>query len=200
VIAAAVDPERARADARNILSGRQYRSDPAPRPLRGPLHWLGKRLEPIARFLGSVFDAVPWFVWVALGIALLAWVIWLFVRDVEGRKAPFGIAGRAGATAAAEREDPDALEREADDAERTGDYERAVRLRFRAGLLRLGARGTIEYQPSITTIEVRRALDSPTFDALAETFDEITYGGRDAVEPDAVDARARWPELLGGRR
>ena len=40
-----------------------------------------------------------------------------------------------------EGDDPAVLEREADEAERGGAFERAVRLRFRAGVLRLDARG-----------------------------------------------------------
>ena len=71
-------------------------------------------------------------------------------------------ARRRARTVADEREDPDALEREADAAERDGDLDRAVRLRFRAGLLRLGDRGAIHYRPSVTTGEVRRTLDSRT--------------------------------------
>jgi hypothetical protein len=66
--------------------------------------------------------------------------------------------GRAGTQRA--REDPDALERQADDEERAGRFDIALRLRFRAGLLRLDRRGAIRYRPSLTTDEVRRALGS----------------------------------------
>ena len=40
-----------------------------------------------------------------------------------------------------------------------------MRLRFRAGLLRLDAREVIEYRPSLTTGEVAEAIVSPAFDA-----------------------------------
>ena len=46
-LAQAVDPDSARADVRDILDDRRFRSDPAPRPFRGPLRWLGDRLEPV---------------------------------------------------------------------------------------------------------------------------------------------------------
>jgi hypothetical protein len=99
-------------------------------------------------------------------------------------------------SAAEESEDPDALERAADEAERDGDLARAVRLRFRAGLLRLGDRGAITYRPSVTTGEVRRTLGSARFDELAGTFEAVTYGGRPADRPDVDSARREWPRVL----
>src|SRR5262249_16511503 len=93
-------------------------------------------------------------------------------------------------------EDPDALERAADEAERDGDLDRAVRLRFRAGLLRLGDRGAIAYRPSVTTGGIRRVLGSRTFDELAQTFEAVTYGGQAAQHPDVDAARREWPRVL----
>jgi hypothetical protein len=92
--------------------------------------------------------------------------------------------------------DPDALEREAEQAERDGDLERAVRLRFRAGLLRLDRARAIEFRPSLTTTEVSRAVRSAAFDELALTFEEVAYGGRAASGPDVEEARREWPALL----
>jgi hypothetical protein len=95
-------------------------------------------------------------------------------------------------------EDPAELERAADAAERAGQLDVAVRLRFRAGLLRLGNRGAIRYRPSVTTNEVRRVLGSETFDELARTFDAVAYGGRDAGPPDVDAARREWPRVVAG--
>jgi hypothetical protein len=163
------------------------------------LKWLGDRLDSAANTVGKLFGALPWWVWLLLALGIIAFLIWSVVRGAERRRVLRVAAGTA-ATAEAVLDDPAALEREADEAERSGDFERAVRLRFRAGLLRLGTNGRIEYRSSITNGEVRRTLQSPTFDELALTFDEITYGDRDAVPPDAANARTRWPELTRGGR
>ncbi len=88
------------------------------------------------------------------------------------------------------------LEREADRAERDGEWERAVRLRFRAGLLRLDDRRVIAYRPSLTTGEVARSVGSPAFREVGERFDAIAYGGRTAEREDAEHARRGWAEVL----
>jgi hypothetical protein len=198
-LAQAVDPDSARADVRDILDDRRFRSDPAPRPFRGPLQWIGDRLEPIVRWIGDAIDFVPWFIWLAIVLALVGLVIAWIVRRVQP-------ARRARRTATADArpvdtEDPAVLERAADAAERAGDLETAVRLRFRAGLLRLGNRGAIDYRPSLTTSEVRALLGSDTFDHLAGTFEHVAYGGRRAEPPDVAEARTGWPRVVEqGRR
>ena len=158
---------------------------------------------PIGRFL----ERLPSWFWLLAPLVVVAAI-------VVGRRAGTGTArrraratgGRAGARSPDEREDPDALERAADEAERDGDLARAVRLRFRAGLLRLGDRGAIAYRPSVTTGEVRRTLDSPPFDDLAGTFEAVTYGGRAGRparrrrRPPRMAARARRDPDAGERR
>ena len=199
MIPAAVDPSEARAEAHDILGGRRFESDPAPRPFRGPLQWLGDRINSVADVIGNVLSKLPWWMWLLIALGVIALLVWFVTRGAERRRVLRVAAGTASVAAAAP-DDPTALEREADEAERNGDFERAVRLRFRAGLMRLGANGRIEYTSSITNGAVRQTLQSRTFDELALTFDEITYGDRDAVPPDAADARARWPELTRSRR
>jgi hypothetical protein len=191
----AVDPDAARRAANAILDDRRYRRDPAPRPLRSQLGWLGDRLSGIGDFLERIFGRVPGLVWLALAAVALVLGVAYFTRNAHGRRLAATIAGRS-RRAAAPRGDPDALERAADEAERNGDLERALRLRFRAGLLRLGARGTIRYRPSVTTGEVRRALGSETFDELARALEEIVYGRRPAERPDVDAARREWPRVL----
>jgi hypothetical protein len=195
-----VDPSRAREDAAEILQDRRFHRDPAPRPLRGPLEWLGDRLRSVSDAVRDALQVLPGPTWLALAsialLAALALVFWLVrVHRRGGRRR--GVAGAgADALVATTPADPKALERAADEAEAAGDLERALRLRFRAGLLRLDQRGAIRYQPSLTTSEVRRRLGSATFDELASRFEEVAYG-LDAARPADVDAaRAGWPRVV----
>jgi hypothetical protein len=193
--AQAVDPGEARRNAQHILSDRRFRSTSTPRPLRGPLKWLGDRLDTVFRPIGRVLGDIPAPIWYVLLAGLIAFVAWLITRSYRRRSVALPTKAR-GRRTAEESEDPDALEREADAAERDGDLARAVRLRFRAGLLRLGERGAIHYRPSVTTGEVRRSLDSQRFDGLAGTFEAVTYGGRAADRPDVDESRREWPHVL----
>ena len=195
-LAQAFDPDAARREAQRILSDRRYHANPAPRPLRGPLQWLTDRLHGVFDWFARVFDAVPAGFWIALGVALAAVLIAIVFATVR-RRVRVGADPSTGVGAVAgEPEDADALDRAADDAERDGDLERAVRLRFRAGLLRLGTHGAITYRPSVTTGEVRASLGSETFDELAGTFERVAYGGREAGQPDVDAARREWPHVL----
>lgn len=197
----AVDPDAARREAQHILSDGRFRSSSTPRPLRSPLHWLGDRINSAFAAIGRVLGSVSNLIWLAAAVAVIAVVVWAVVRARRRRVA--GVPTVASLRRAPESdEDPDALERAADEAERDGDLARAVRLRFRAGLLRLGGRGVIRYRPSVTTGEVRRALASTRFDDLAGTFEAVAYGGKSADRPDVDAARREWPQVLeeSGRR
>jgi hypothetical protein len=92
--------------------------------------------------------------------------------------------------------DPRRLEREADEAERRGDHEAAVRLRFRAGLLRLGRKDVIPLRESLTSGQVRRLVRLQEFDRLARDHDEIAYGARTARPDDADAARTGWRTVV----
>jgi Domain of unknown function (DUF4129) len=201
-LAQAVDPDGARQVANDILSDRRFHRDAAPRPLRGPLHWLGDRLSGIVHWIGDRLAFVPGIVWIALALVVVGAVI-ARVVVVSRRRAVTGSGTATGAGFASDAsEDADTLEREADVAERDGDLDRALRLRFRSGLLRLGDRGAIAYRPSVTTGEVRRALGSENFDELARAFERVAYGGHAADAPDLEAARTTWPRVLdqAGRR
>lgn len=198
----AVDPDEARRAARHILSDGRFRSSSTPRPLRGPLRWVGDRLATVFGPIGRFLERVPGVIWISVLLAVVALIVVLGVRARRRLSTRAPAAKGGGAPVEAEDEDADALERAADEAERDGDLARAVRLRFRAGLLRLGDKGAIRYRPSVTTGEVRRTLSSTTFDDLAGTFEAVTYGGRTAAQPDVDNARRAWPRVLEetGRR
>jgi hypothetical protein len=196
----AIDPDAARRAARHILSDRRFRRDPAPRPLRGVLDWIGDRLSPITRWLGRVFGDIfgavsPW-VWLVISLAVVVFFLARTMIAAQRRRATSSRDhhGRPRFTEA--HEDADALEHAADRAERAGELDRAIRLRFRAGLIRLGDRGTIRYRPSVTTAEVRRVLGSETFDELARAFESIAYGGSSASPPDVEASRRDWRRVL----
>ena len=196
--AAPVDPDAARKVARTILGSRRFRSSPTPRPLRKPLSWLGDRVSGIGDWFGRVLSHIPSDLLLLLAIAAVVIIVVLVVSKVRAQRGAPDARTRASRSTGDDGEDPAALEREAIAAERAGRLDVAVRLRFRAGLLRLGDRGAIRYRPSVTTNEVRRVLGSETFDELARTFDAIAYGGRDAEPPDVDAARREWPRVVSG--
>ncbi|MBA3432180.1 MAG: DUF4129 domain-containing protein [Actinobacteria bacterium] len=199
----------AQAAARSITSQRRFREPVLPRPLEGLLTAIGAALAPLWRVLVRIYLAVAQrvpggraTVWVILSAVVVA-----LAAAVAGRTARrIGRGGVApGETAAGPtRLDPSGVERLAESAERSGDLERAVRLRFRAGLMRLGQAGVIRWRPSLTSGEVARSVRSPTFERLAAQFDEIAYGGRPASPDDVASARAGWRlvgrEATEGRR
>jgi len=201
VLAEAPAPGRAdtdaRAEARDVLDQRKYKRSSVPQPLREPFERLGQWLDDVYDWLVERVPGGEFGVWtlVAALVLLLAGILSSRAvrRRVEEERAAATVARRAG-------EDPRTLEREADASERRGDHGTAIRLRFRAGLLRLDARGAIELRPGLTTGAIARTLRSPAFDAVAETFEEVAYGGRSATKADAAAAKSGWKAVLAETR
>lgn len=190
--------ENPTAEARDILQEERFHGGDAPGPFRGFVDWL-RTLVP-TDLIEWIDDHLPGgraVVWIVLG-TLLFLVGYLLARFFLTRRiAVFEAAAQAHAPAS---DDPKALERRAAEAEAAGDLEAALRLRFRAGLLRLDRRGAIAFRPSISTHEVRRALRSGDFDALSATFDDVVYGGREPHGEDVAQARERWPDVVAHAR
>jgi hypothetical protein len=189
-----------RADARRraaaVLSDRRYTGTGLPRPLHKPLEWLGDRIKPVFDWINSRGEDVPGgpvALWLALSALIVAAASTITGTTIRRRALAIE---RERAAALPEADDPHALERAADRAEQDGDYERAVRLRFRAGLLRLDRRRVLLYRPSLTTGEVARAIEAPAFAEVGARFDEIAYGGRAAEREDAEAARQGWEDVL----
>lgn len=196
----APDAAAARARAGSILAHRRFRSAPAPRPFRGILESVSRRLQPVQdalvgawRWLAARMPGGERSLWGILGLAavLVAAAVSAGIARRRARPGASPPRGRAATTP-----DARALERAAEEAERAGDLGAAVRLRFQAGLLRLDRARVIEWHPSLTSAEIRRRLRSPAFARLARNFDEIVYGGRDPRAEDVAGARRGWAELI----
>jgi hypothetical protein len=182
-------PGEARRTAAALLDARRFGTKPVPDPI-------GTVLDKLARAVGRLATRAPGgpaIFWGVVAVLVLA-LTGLGVRRTMRRLDPM-TRTRAGADAA-NAETPDSLEREAQAAETRGAFGDAVRLRFRAGLLLLSARKTIDYRPSLLTTDVARRLHSPQFDALAATFERIAYGGAPGAEADAAAAREGWKAVL----
>ena len=189
----ALDTARARASAREILSERRF--DPGaevPRPFRRLLEWVGGLLEPIGDLLRG-FPGGPELGWSIVGAAVALAAALLALRIGRGRA---GRVVESRELLPRSRVDPARLEREADEAEQRGELERALRLRFQAGLVRLDRARAIELRASSTTGDVRRGLRSPDFDDVAQRFEEIVYGRRPAARADVEASRAGWTRVL----
>jgi hypothetical protein len=162
--------------------------------------WLGDRLQLVADFFDRLALNLPGgrpVLFVILGALVLLVAAVLARTSIRGRAAA---AARAARAREARREDPAELERDADRAAAAGEWETAVRLRFRAGLLRLDARDVIEYRPSLTTGEVADRIASPAFERVGADFDEIAYGGREAHQADEAASREGWERMLSEAR
>ncbi|HEU5214651.1 MAG TPA: hypothetical protein VFU30_03845 [Gaiellaceae bacterium] len=189
-------PPQAREEARRILAERRFHGTSLPRPFHGFLDWLSRHLHFLARAWDSLQAAVGGadVLWGILGAIVVTLAVVAASRLAARRTRFEGLAAERGARRRGE--DPAALERLADEAEQRGDLEIAVRLRFRAGLLRLARARALPGRPSLRTGEARTALHSARFDALARDFDEIVYGRRTPSADDVAAARSEWPRVL----
>ena len=189
-------PDDARDDARRILERDEYQPKDVPRPFRGVLNWMADRLEPVV----DALDRLLGHGWLGILVLGALVVLAIAVAGLAIRRRNAAVAGTGRGARRAARLDPDDLDREAAEAEQRGDLERALRLRFRAGLLRLDQVGAIRFHDGVTSRQVAADLRSPQFDALRTTFDEVVYGRRPASTPDLDQARTRWPELVDEAR
>jgi hypothetical protein len=190
-------PARDRAQAAEILDGPPYEQAGPPRPFRRFLDWLGGRLEPVGRPIEWLADRVP-----GGAVTLLAVLGGLVVLAAAFVAARLGaqrrgiVVERIRRGGRREEVDPGRLEQLADEAEARGELETALRLRFRAGLVRLAALHTVPQPENLTSRQLAQALGSPRFGGLARDLDEVVYGGRRASAADVASAREGWPQVL----
>jgi len=188
------DPSR---DARRILAGRRFHETAVPRPLHRPLRWFGGKLDALGGPFRSLAKHIPggattlWMILAALVLGAAA-----FFATALARRRSVSAIERSRRAAESEHVDPGRLEREADEAERRGELELALRLRFRAGLARLSQAKTIPPERSLTSGDVRRMLGLPEFDGLASSFDAVVYGRRPPSAADVEASRTGWRTVL----
>lgn len=196
-----VASDAARRDAQAVLDGRRFQPSRVPRPFAAILSTIGRWLRPVVDPLGRVWGRVADSVGAQL---LLVAVVFLVAAAISlrlvGRRSPGALERSQPLGVDTAGLDPDGLEREAASAEQSGDLDRAVRLRFVAGVLRLDRAGAICYRSSMTTGQLASMLRSASFAELAAAFDEIAYGGRPADDADVRTARATWPRVLAEAR
>ena len=190
------DADRARAEARDILSERRFGGVDPPRPLRGFFETIGRWLRRGFEAVVDVFPGGDSALWVVIGLVAVGVAAVVARAVIRRRRATSEARTRTASDRATA--DPRRLEHAADAAEQAGDLERAIRLRFRAGLLRLGDAGVIDWHPSITTGQVSSTLGSGEFDEVARIFEEIVYGRRAPAAPDVARTRTGWQRVLAG--
>ncbi len=195
---------RRRRQARHILSNPPFTTSGRPSALSHFFsdlgQWLYDAVGPVWHFLlrfllrparsglsaafGSWWPVVLGAVVVAVGVVV--------GTSLVRRRARLGV-GPMGRAVTVGDDNPDVLERDADAAEGAGDYELAVRLRFRAGLARLEQRGLISGRRTHTSAQLVGMVRSPTFAALASQLDAILYAGLPAGREHVGAARTGWP-------
>lgn len=187
---------QARQRAHEILQEPRFRTKGAysPDPLKGFLDTIDRWFHDLGSHISSGVHGAfgNWWPVVVFGFVFLAAA---FVAALVVRRRDHYRATATAEQATPEAADPEDLEREAREAEAAGDHERAVRLRFRAGLSQLEGRGLVSRSTTRTSGDLRAELRSPAFDALADDLDGIVYGGVPATPADSALARDAWPKV-----
>lgn len=191
-----VDPDEARREARDILSGAEY-SEPEQSLVERAVDWLFGRLgDAIATLTGGgPGSVIGWIIVAAVG----AGATWLLVRSlrvpsVPGRSTVEGL--RYGTET---HRDPEVWLDEAARLAAAGDHRGALRCRYQALIARLVIDGVVGDVPGRTTGEYRSLLtdrlpgEAGTVERITEQFDVAWYGGGavDAADHDRFATECR---------
>lgn len=191
-----LDADELRGIAEAILSDRAYaRSEPG--VLERLFDWLSGLFDftPPSPELGGPqvggFEFLRTGLIIVAVLLLVAWATSFVIRQRSAiRATERSMFGSTGRTSIAE------LERLASAAAQRGAYGDSLRLRFEAGLARLERKGTLSHPETRSSGEVAETLHLPEFDQVAETFDAVVYGGREAGAADATFAAQTWPAIV----
>ncbi len=197
---AAASPRAARGAASDILDARRFTAGGVPAPLRAVRERIGAALSSLGPPLRSAF---AWLagrlpggepaLWALLATGVLALASLFAGRAGARRVGARGQAAGAGEAGPEDRASAARLRKEASRAERQGDLDEALRLRFRAGLVELDSRDLLDLRPALTNRELLDAVPSPTLATLVDGFEAVAYGGRPAQPEDLRRAREGWP-------
>lgn len=91
--------------------------------------------------------------------------------------------------------DPESFLTDSEVASRSGDHSRAIRLRYIGGVLDLGRRGRIRYEPGLTTAGIAAQVDDEAFDDLSQQFDAVAYGAAEVGAEDDAWSREAWARM-----
>lgn len=196
--AADADPAEARRLAEKILSDRKYKEVRPPNPFERPIAWVGgtvRRLfSAVADFVDKLIPGNARQAWgvIALvaGLATALFVIQLAVRRQRIRAA--GDVDKLNLST----EDPSELEALAAAAASRSNFGESIRLRFRAGLVRLEQNRRITDPTHQTNGDIYEAVRAEPLLDLQRQFDHVIYGGSEANAQDEVEAVRNWNDLL----
>lgn len=167
------DPQTIRRTAQEVVSRPEFQIRPTH---NGRIVWdlIWRILEPIFRFFGKLWDISPalaWTVAIVLTIVLvglIAHIAYTFQQAITRR------AGLGGALRLDSRKiDPIELERQAEDAAVRQEFITAVRLLFRAALLRIAQQEKRELRPGTTNREYLRRYGQSAFAVPLQQFVEV---------------------------
>ncbi|MCL4449027.1 MAG: hypothetical protein M1483_04660 [Actinobacteria bacterium] len=195
---------KVRKTAQTILKEPQFRSHTPPRPLHGLLstigHWLDFKLPSFPHPFGSnIFSNM---LWTMLILAVISAVILGFAIVLTHRLTSKAVRVKRledktpTIPAKTDYLNPDELLRQAILAENSSQFNEAVKLRFKAGIVRLEKDGYVTNTLTTTTEDISETIASPTFNYLAKTFNEIAYANKTADIQDMLEARSGWVMVL----
>lgn len=180
-----VDPDEARREARDILSGAEY-SEPEESLVERAVDWLFERLGDAVATLtgGGPGSVIGWLIVAAVG----GGAVWLLVRSLRVPSVPGRSTEDRLRYGTETHRDPDVWLDEAARLAAAGDHRGALRCRYQALIARLVTDGVVDDVPGRTTGEHRILLsarlpdEATTIERITERFDAAWYGD------EAIDA------------
>lgn len=159
-----------------------------------PFRWIFEATEGMPEF-------VRWLIVIALAVALLllaAHIVYTLAKALGGESSKRKSLTKA--DLAERRIDPKRLESLADEAAAKLDYITAVRLLFRAGVLRIEAKEEKKNRPGATNRELlRRYQKQPTLAAalrlFVDTIDRKWYGDETCTDTDYAACRSAHDDV-----